>query len=77
MDFPIHTDTISIGLPIVYLKGSRWNFLNYDVLLSLKIVLISANSEDLDEMQHYAAFHLGLHCQSIHLGVSSIRRVNV
>ena len=25
-------------------------------------------------MQHYAAFHLGLHCLS-HLGVSSIQRV--
>ena len=30
--------------------------------LSLKIVLTSANSEDPDEMQHSAAFHLGLHC---------------
>ena len=23
MDFPIHIDTISMGLPIVYFKGSR------------------------------------------------------
>ena len=28
----------------------------------LKVVLILANSADPDEMQHYAAFHLGLHC---------------
>ena len=30
--------------------------------MSLKVVLILANSADPDEMQHYAAFHLGLHC---------------
>ena len=30
--------------------------------LSLKDVLILANSADPDEMQHYAVFHLGLHC---------------
>ena len=29
---------------------------------SLKIVLTSAKSVDPDEMQQYAAFHLGLHC---------------
>ena len=28
----------------------------------MKVVLILSNSEDPDEMQHYAAFHLGLHC---------------
>ena len=39
-------------------------FLNYDVSMSLKVVLISANSKDPDEMQHHAAFHLGLHCLS-------------
>ena len=36
--------------------------LKYDVFLSLKVVLILANSADPDEMQHYAAFHLVLHC---------------
>ena len=30
--------------------------------LSLKIVLISANSADPNEMQQHAAFHQGLHC---------------
>ena len=30
--------------------------------LSLKIVLVSANSVDPDEMPQYAAFLLGLHC---------------
>ena len=62
MDFPILIDTISMGLPIVYFKGSQEEFLNYDVFMSLKVVLILANSTDPDEMQHYAAFHLGLHC---------------
>ena len=28
----------------------------------MKVVLILANSSDHDEMQCYAAFHLGLHC---------------
>ena len=37
-------------------------FLNYDVFLTLKVVLILVKSADLDEMQHYAAFHVGLHC---------------
>ena len=30
--------------------------------LSLKISLVFANGVDLDEMQHYAAFHLCLPC---------------
>ena len=35
-----------------------------------------ANSVDPDEMQHYAAFHLGLHCcQRTSLWVSSIQRI--
>ena len=57
MDFPTHIDTMSIGLPIVYFKGSGYNFLYKGVFLSLKVVLILANSADPDEMQH-----LGLHC---------------
>ena len=47
----------------MYFKGSQ-NFLKNDVFLSLKVVLILPNSTDPDEMQHYAAFHLGLHCLS-------------
>ena len=39
-----------------------YNFLKNGVFLPLEIVLILANSEDPDEMQHNAAFHLGLHC---------------
>ena len=62
MDFPIHSDTLSMGLPIVHFKGSQVEFSIFDVLLSLKVVLILANSAEADEMQHFAAFHLGLHC---------------
>ena len=51
VDFHIPIDTISMRLPIVRFKGSQ-------VEISL---LILANSADPDEMQHYAAFHLGLH----------------
>ena len=45
----------------MYFKESKVEFLNNDVFLSLKVVVISANSADPNEMQHYAAFHLGLH----------------
>ena len=58
MDFPIHINTINMGLLIMYFKGLQVEF-SYDVFLSLNIVLNLANSADPDEMQHYAAFHLG------------------
>ena len=53
---------IRMGLSIGYLKGHRLKFPHYNVCMSLKIGLTSANSDDPDEMQHYAAFHPGLHC---------------
>ena len=49
------------------LRGHRSKFLNYDVFLSLHVVLILASSAYPDEMQHHAAFHLGLHCLSKYL----------
>ena len=61
MGLPIHIDTICLGLPIVYFKRSQIEFYNHNAFLSLDVVLISANSEDPDEMQHYA-FHLSLYC---------------
>ena len=36
----------------MYFKGLQVEFLNYDICLSLKVVLILANSADPDEMQH-------------------------
>ena len=36
MEFPIHIDTVSMGLPIVYLtRGLTYKFLNFDAFLSL------------------------------------------
>ena len=65
MEFPIHIDINSMGLLIVYFKGSQVEFLSCDIFLSLKVVLIIliiGNSVDPVEMQHHAAFYLGLHC---------------
>ena len=47
-------------------------FLNHDVFMCLKIVLIFANSTDYDEMLPYAAFHLGLHCMPKYLFIDPI-----
>ena len=43
-------------------RGHWFEFPNYDAFLSLKVVCISANSADSDEMSHDAVFHLGLYC---------------
>ena len=60
MNFPsMHIDTISTALPILCFKRSQ---VKGDVCLSLKVVLILADSAGPDEMQHYAPFHLGLPC---------------
>ena len=37
------------------------------IYVCLKVVLILADNADPDEMQHHAAFHLGLHCFSKYL----------
>ena len=58
MDFPIQINEC----PIYILRSQRMEFPNYDVFKSLMIVLTSAKSVEPDEMQHYAAFRLGLHC---------------
>ena len=39
-----------------------YNFHKINVLIYLKIFFTFTYSVDPDEMQHYAAFHLGLHC---------------
>ena len=50
IDPPMHT--ISMRFSVLHFKGHSLNFLNYCVFLSLKVVLILANSADPDEMQH-------------------------
>ena len=48
------------------------------MFLSLKIVFVIANSVNPDEMPHYAAFHLGVHClpKNLRLGVTSTQSVD-
>ena len=45
---------------------------------SVKIDFVLANSADPDEMLHYAAFHLGLHCLShyaaFHMGLHCLSK---
>ena len=47
------------------------------VFFCLKIFITFTNIEDQGEMQHYAAFHLGLHCLQKYLfrGFSEFQRV--
>ena len=87
MDFPIHIDTISTELSILYFKELpvklfykmmytvwlwpkllTWDVKQQtnkqiirDVFMSLKIVLILANSADPDEMPPYVLFRQCLH----------------
>ena len=50
-----------LGFPYIYWYNKYGTKL-WCISLSMRVVLILANSVDTDEMQHYAAFHLGLHC---------------
>ena len=51
-------------------------FLNNDVIQSLKATLLFTNSVYPDEIQHYAAFHLGLPCVPMYpfRGVDGFRK---
>ena len=60
-------------MSIKYFEGHRVKFPNYYVFLSLSMVLTSAKSVDHGEMQHHAAFHLGLHCLPKYLFKKEIR----
>ena len=71
MDYPIHIDTISMELFILYFDGFPVKLSINDVFLSLKIVFIIANSVDPDEIWVFTV------CQSTHLGVYSIQRVSM
>ena len=57
MDSSFWFDTINLALYIY----TGYNFQIKNVFLSWKLVFGLASSVDLDEMSHYAAFHLGLH----------------
>ena len=63
MEFSKHFDTVKSGWSMYLLRGQRLYFPKSVVsLFFLKIDFVLANSADPDEMPHYAAFHLGLHC---------------
>ena len=74
MEFPIYTISLTaktseyqlLGLLIMYFKGSEVEFSKF-WCISIPEVIILANSADPDEMQHDAAFHLGLHCLPTYL----------
>ena len=77
MDFPIHIDEISIGLPIVYFKGSQ-----IELEFSKSCFCDPEGCFDLKQMvQTLMKGSIILHfiwvftaCQSTHLGVSSIQK---
>ena len=63
MDYPIHIDTISMELSILYFKGLPVKMsITWCNSVHEDCVFILANSADPDEMLPNAAFHLGLHC---------------
>ena len=47
VDFPTHINTIKMELSILYFRGHRVKFSNYDVTQSLKIEFVLANHVDL------------------------------
>ena len=52
---------------------SGYNFQIIYILFCLKIFFTLTNSVDPDEMQHYAAFHLGLHA-TFHQGLHCLQK---
>ena len=66
MDYSIWFYTIYLGWSSVYMEGSQV-IISKKYCISLKIEFVVANSADPDEMPHYVAFHLGLHCLSKYL----------
>ena len=62
MGSSIKFDIVKSVRSIVYIKGSLVIISKNIVFLSLKIDIVLANRADPDEMPHYAAFHLDLHC---------------
>ena len=62
MDSSFWFDTINFGWPTVYIGVTGYNFQIKIAFLFLKIIFALANGAEPDEMPHYAAFHLGLHC---------------
>ena len=62
MDSSFWFDTMNLGLSIGHILGCQVIILKNIVFFCLKISFTFTNSVDPDEMQHFAAVHLGLHC---------------
>ena len=77
IDYPIHTDAISIDLSSLYFMRSQVEISNFNIFLSLKIVFILAKKANPDKILTLAAFHMSLHCLPKYqcLPVSSMTRV--
>ena len=80
MDFFIDIDRIKMGLS--YFGSQVTTFFQSLMFMYLKIIFTLTNSADPNEMQHFVALHLGLHCLSkysfrsqrfnIHVQVSTV-----
>ena len=46
----------------MYIKGLQVVIFKYNCISLFEVHFVLANSVGPDEMPHYAAFHLGLHC---------------
>ena len=53
LDFPLHIDLISMGLPIVYFKGSPVSFSRLRCISVHECCLILANSADPGEIKYF------------------------
>ena len=63
MDTSFWFDTIIWDSPLYISRGVRLFLFIFLILYFVsEDLFIFTNSVDPDEMQHYAAFHLGLHC---------------
>ena len=76
MDFDIHIDTLSMGLPTCILRYHRQNFLEHDIFLSLNVCLYISKLTVIKCTMCYAELHLGHHClTSASFELSSIQQV--
>ena len=57
---------MELSIKLLYNKTIVYMYMGYNFKknLSLKIDFLFANSARPDEIQHYAAFYLGIHCLS-------------
>ena len=63
MDSSFWFDKIILGRSVVYIEVQQvTTFKKNYICFSCVCFFVMANSLDPDEIAHYAAFHLGLHC---------------